>query len=482
MTSIIALIAATTAMTAHPAVSHDTKVMTAAAAVTQQQATPASKRQDLGDGLYAIMGRGGNILFSTGPDGVFVIDDQFADIAKANLDLIKQVSDMPVVFVLNTHFHGDHTGGNAAFYNAGATIVAHDNVRARLAEQAKTGDLQSNALPVITFSEEATFHWNGKTIHVVHVPNAHTDGDAIVHFVDANLIHTGDTLFSGRYPFIDINSGGSVEGVLAALNKVASLSNAETTIVPGHGPVSNRQDVRDTIAMIRKARRMVRAEMMKGSSREDVIAADPLADMNRQYAWDFINGEKMTGQLFDDLMNTDNDASAAVKKGPAQPAAAPAAPPVTPAPAAETPAPAAETPATEDAPASDDTAEPAPAGPAAPPANDAMDNKQPSVGDMPETEATPAAAPLATPAPAQEDEPATSATATEEDASEDETTEPAPAPQPAEDATEDADAEDEPSEAANVVRRMTQGSAADDNTSDEDSADDEDEDASDTDE
>lgn len=289
-----------------------------AASAASQPAAPISTRTDLGNGLYTIMGRGGNILFSTGPDGTFVIDDQFADIAAENLALIDEVADTPVVFVLNTHHHGDHSGGNAPFVKAGATILAHDNVRARLAEAAKDDPEKTMGLPVITFSDTTTFHWNDKEIHVFHTPSAHTDGDALVHFRGVDVIHTGDTLFSGRYPYIDLGSGGTVDGALGALARVVELADDDTVIVPGHGPVSSKADVAATIEVITQARQLVRAEMMKGLSRDAVIAADPLAAYNDTYAWGFINGDRMAGTLFDDLMATDPVAKTAVERGPSQ--------------------------------------------------------------------------------------------------------------------------------------------------------------------
>jgi glyoxylase-like metal-dependent hydrolase (beta-lactamase superfamily II) len=284
-----------------------------------ERSQPASERTDLGNDLYMISGRGGNILFSTGDDGTFVIDDQYADIAESNLALIDEVSDMPVVFVLNTHYHGDHTGGNAAFFDAGATIVAHDNVRERL--QSATGDARvaSRALPVITFSDETTFHWNDKTIRVQHLPAAHTDGDAIVHFPDANVIHTGDILFAGRYPFIDLEAGGTVEGFIAALRQVHAMADGATTIVPGHGPLAKKSDVKATIDMLQEARRLVRIQMMDGKDRETVIAANPLRRFNETYSWAFISGDRMTGQIFDDLLANDDEARAAIERGPSRP-------------------------------------------------------------------------------------------------------------------------------------------------------------------
>lgn len=289
-----------------------------AATASAQASSPPSERTDLGDGLHMLAGRGGNMLFSVGTDGTFVVDDQFADVAPANLAQIKAVSDTPVIFVLNTHFHGDHTGGNAAFFKAGATIVAHDNVRKRLAAQTGDRAVGAEALPVITFSQSTTFHWNGEELRVIHLPTAHTDGDAIVHLPDVNLIHTGDLLFAGRYPFIDLDGGGSVSGYLDALKAIKDLANAQTRIVPGHGPLASVADVDAMIAMITNARAAVKAEMMAGKGRDAVIAANPLKAYNEAYSWAFISGDRFAGTLFDDLLRTDGAARAAAERGGAR--------------------------------------------------------------------------------------------------------------------------------------------------------------------
>jgi len=296
------------------------------------QSTEPAARQDLGNGLYALIGRGGNIVFSTGRDGTFVIDDQFADNAASNISLIREVDPKAIVFVLNTHHHGDHAGGNSTFAKAGATIVAQDNVRTRLQEEVSEGKIDVSALPSITFSDSSTFHWNDRDMRITHIPHAHTDGDAMVQFRKANVIHTGDIMFSGRYPYIDLSAGGSVDGVIAGLKQVYQLADENTVIVPGHGPVSTREDVMKAYTLLEDARALVSAEMMKGLDRDAVIAAAPLANYDETYAWAFIDGPKMTGILFDDLMNTDSEAKAAVENGPTPiPVAAPSSPSMPPA-------------------------------------------------------------------------------------------------------------------------------------------------------
>ena len=312
-------------------------LLTLAAALLLQQQTPEQARQDLGDGLYAITGQGGTIVFSTGADGTFVVDDQFDRVAQENLGLIEEVSDGPIVFVLNTHYHGDHTGANVAFTRAGATVVATERVRERLASGNTDGagaqepDREA-ALPVITFNDAMTFHWNGETIRAVSLPDAHTDGDAMVFFEGADVLHTGDVFFSGRFPYIDVEGGGSVDGMIAALERITEVAGPQTTVVPGHGPIGNVDAVEDALSMLRTARDAVQARIEAGDTREAAVQAQPLADLAETYGWQFIDADKMTGQVYDSLTAAaesdaeDRDAAAG------QPdAAAVTAPPATPA-------------------------------------------------------------------------------------------------------------------------------------------------------
>ena len=258
------------------------------------------KTTDLGDGIYMIEGMGGNIGVSVGEDGVFVIDDQFEPLAPRILEAIAAISDQPVDYVINTHWHGDHTGGNAALAAAGATVIAHDNVRVRMAAEGPRQS-PSEALPVITFSDTTTFWFNGHEIHAFHPANAHTDGDAIIHFRNIDVIHTGDVLFNGLYPFIDAQSGGSVEGYIAALESVSALVGPETRVISGHGPMASKADIDRKIAMLRDAGGRISKMIAEGMSLEDVQKADPLADYNEDWAWQFIDGQRMTELLYNAL-------------------------------------------------------------------------------------------------------------------------------------------------------------------------------------
>ncbi len=242
-------------------------------------------------GVSMLIGAGGNIGVSTGPDGVFLIDDQFAPLTPKILAAVAKLSDAPVRFLLNTHWHGDHTGGNENLAGEGAVIVAHDHVRERMstdqfmkAFDRKVPASPPAALPVVTFGADLTLHWNGDAIHAIHVPNAHTDGDAIVHFANANAIHMGDTYFAGRYPFIDVDSGGSIDGLIAAVDRGLALADDRTRIMPGHGALSNRLELVAYRAMLATVRERVQAAIDAGTSIDDLVASQPLADLDGRWS------------------------------------------------------------------------------------------------------------------------------------------------------------------------------------------------------
>lgn len=257
-------------------------------------------------GLHMLQGAGGNIGLSVGADGAFVIDDQFAPLAPKILAAIKAIDAKPVAFVVNTHWHGDHTGGNEAFGQAGAHIVAHDNVRKRLKEGLKratseTPPAPDGALPVVTFSDQVSFYWNGRDIRVIHLTKAHTDGDAIIHFRDANVIHTGDIYFNGGYPYIDLDSGGTFEGLIAAQEKILSLCDDGTKIIPGHGPLSSKAILAPYVAMLKDVRARIAALIAEGLTEDQVVKADPLKDLNETWGKGFINGETLTRTAYKSL-------------------------------------------------------------------------------------------------------------------------------------------------------------------------------------
>ena len=262
------------------------------------------------DGLYMLIGQGGNLGVSAGEDGVFLIDDQYAPLHAKIVAAVSKISTQPIRFVLNTHWHGDHTGGNELLGQGGALIVAHDNVRTRLeAGQFMTFFNRSvppapaDALPILTFDESVTFYVNGQEIHAFHVDPAHTDGDAVVHFRTANVIHTGDVYFAGRYPFIDIESGGSINGVITAVDRIKNLCDVDTQIIPGHGPLSNAAELHEYREMLATVRDAIAALIAEGKSLKEVQAAKPTAAYDDAYT-DFITGEQFTGLVYLDLTGT----------------------------------------------------------------------------------------------------------------------------------------------------------------------------------
>ena len=253
------------------------------------------KIEPVSDNIYMLQGAGGNIGISVGDDGVFMIDDQFAPLSEKIISAIKTISEKPVKFLLNTHFHGDHAGGNANFEAAGAMIVAHDNVRKRLESNEKTAN---SGLPVITFSDDATFYMNGNDIFITHVHNAHTDGDALVYFVQSNVLHTGDTYFHGRFkfPYIDITNGGSLEGDIEAAKKGLMIINDSTKIIPGHGPIASKADYQKYHDMLIGIYKNVSNAIKAGKTEEEIVKMETLTSMyysDKETEKDFINGEKI---------------------------------------------------------------------------------------------------------------------------------------------------------------------------------------------
>lgn len=250
------------------------------------------------EGIYMIEGQGGNIGLFLGDDGGFMIDDQFAPLSGEILAAIATLGGGTPKFLLNTHFHGDHTGGNENFGKGGAVIVAQDKVRERLAREQvnellnfTTPASPEDALPVITFADEVRFHWNGDTLQVFHVGNAHTDGDSVVHFIQANVIHTGDVVFEGRFPFVDTSAGGSIDGMIAATKIILQLADADTWIIPGHGQLMRKADVERYLEMLEVSRSRIAALKESGESLEEAVAAKPLADLEGQWSSALVDGD-----------------------------------------------------------------------------------------------------------------------------------------------------------------------------------------------
>lgn len=264
------------------------------------------KTIEVTDGIYMLTGAGGNIGLSVGEDGAFIIDDQFAPLSEKILAAIDAVSETSVSFVVNTHWHGDHTGGNEALSSKGAHIVAHENVRARLKQGLKTETRNTppaapGALPVITFSDVVNFYWNDRHIHVFHPAPAHTDGDAFVFFKNANVLHMGDVFFNGGYPFIDLASGGDLDGAIAAQEQALAMVDDDTKIIPGHGALATKADLQATVDMLKEVRSRVSALIAEGKSEDEIVAADPLKDLNGTWGNGFISGERIARTAFQSL-------------------------------------------------------------------------------------------------------------------------------------------------------------------------------------
>ncbi|MDJ0653424.1 MAG: MBL fold metallo-hydrolase [Xanthomonadales bacterium] len=248
------------------------------------------------DGIYMLQGSGGNIGVSVGEDGVFMIDDQYAPLTEKILAAVAELSNQPVRFVINTHWHFDHTGGNENLGKEGTVIVAHDNVYQRMSTEQVMERFNRtvppsprDALPVVTFTDRVTLRLNGDHAHIIHSPRGHTDGDAFVHFEKANVIHMGDLFFHKMYPFIDLGSGGNANGVIAAVDKALTLADAETQVIPGHGPLTDRDGLQGYRDMLVTIRDRVKEMKSAGKSLEEVVAAKPSAEWDDEIGNGFIN-------------------------------------------------------------------------------------------------------------------------------------------------------------------------------------------------
>ncbi len=278
-----------------------------------QQAQPVPvTTTDLGDGLYMLQGRGGNIGVLIGEDGVFVIDSQYADMAPGILSAIDAIAGEAPRYLVNTHWHGDHTGGNAILGDTGATIIAHNGVRDRLTVdvtreflgQTRTTPASPEAAwPVITFNDEMTLYLNGQTVRLIHAPTAHTDGDTFIYFEEANVLHTGDLMFSGMFPFVDIGSGGTFAGFAAASQAMSDTINSETRIIPGHGPLSSKADITETLDMLEAVLAAVQAEIDAGKDLDAVLDAAPLTPWVDEWATSFMTEPTFTSLVYSDLVS-----------------------------------------------------------------------------------------------------------------------------------------------------------------------------------
>jgi cyclase len=255
--------------------------------------------------VYVITGAGGNIGVSVGEDGIVLVDDQYAPLAPKIEAALKTITDKPVRFIINTHYHGDHTGGNEHFGKS-APIVAHENVRKRLKEGMSLPNRQvspapKGALPILTFNDTVTIHINGEDVRAVHFPHAHTDGDSVIWFTQSNVVHMGDNFFNGMFPFIDLDSGGSVRGMIAVVEKVASMIPVDTKIIAGHGPLGDRDSLRAYAAMLRETSEVIQAGIEAGKSAAQLKEEGALARWDQQWGQGFIKTDRFIDSLYRDL-------------------------------------------------------------------------------------------------------------------------------------------------------------------------------------
>lgn len=282
----------------------------AAAAVVAQGRFDAVqiKPEKLADGIWVLTGSGGNIGMCAGPDGVLLVDDQYAELSPKILAAVKTLSDRPLRWIVNTHWHGDHVGGNENMANAGATIVAQDNVRRRMIEGQvdktsgrKIDPAPAKALPVLTFNDSAAIHVNGEDVVIFHVAAAHTDGDAIVWFRKSNVVHAGDCLFNGLYPRIDLASGGSIDGMIEAANRVIPWLGPDTKVIPGHGPVTDREGYKRFRDMLTGVRDAIAKRAGTGMSLEQTLADAPTRQWDEEWGKGFIKPDVFVKMVYEDL-------------------------------------------------------------------------------------------------------------------------------------------------------------------------------------
>jgi glyoxylase-like metal-dependent hydrolase (beta-lactamase superfamily II) len=275
--------------------------LTAGTAATAQDSEISWRSIQVAPGIYMLEGEGGfpggNLGLLTGDDGVVLIDNGLANFSAMTVSSVEEITGEPVNFVINTHAHGDHTGANAALVGKGATVVAHDNLRKALVADEQ---FDQSGLPELTFNDSVTFHLNGHTAYVFHIESAHTDGDAAIHFTDVNVIHSGDVMFNKVFPFIDLSGGGSVDGYIAGQQKILAMADDATKIIPGHGPLATKADLQAAVDMLIDAQARVKALVDAGKSKEEVVAAKPLAPYD-SWNWDFITADIMTETIYTSL-------------------------------------------------------------------------------------------------------------------------------------------------------------------------------------
>jgi glyoxylase-like metal-dependent hydrolase (beta-lactamase superfamily II) len=285
------------------------------AAVLLAASSPAAAEEEVAiqtlpvrDGISMLVGQGGNLGLFIGEDGTFLIDDQFAPLTPKHLEAIRAAGGDTPKFLINTHYHADHTGGNENLGKAGTLIFSHDQVRERLTVETVikafnmvTPPLPKAGLPVVTFSRDITFHINGETLRAFHVSRAHTDGDSVIHFRKANVIHAGDVFFNGFYPFVDVDHGGTVKGMIEAADVILALADGDTKIIPGHGPLGDREQLQSYRDMLGTAYDALSRLKTAGRSVEEAVAAKPLAALEGQWGGGLFPGDTWIGLVYNGL-------------------------------------------------------------------------------------------------------------------------------------------------------------------------------------
>ena len=262
----------------------------------------------LSETVYMLMGAGGNVGISTGKDGLYLIDDQVKPVTIPLSQAIRKISDKPIRFIINTHYHADHTGGNETLGGAGAVIISHDNIRKRMSTeqvsifmQDTTPPYAKDALPVVTFNDRLSLHLNGETATAYYVANGHTDGDSIIHFPVSNVIHMGDMYFNGLYPYVDLDAGGSIQGMVIAADLALSLADESTRIIPGHGPLAMAEDLKNYRDFLIQAIGQVQALVDQDMSLEQVIDAQPTREWDEELGKTWITPAQFITFIYNSL-------------------------------------------------------------------------------------------------------------------------------------------------------------------------------------
>jgi len=283
-------------------------LLIAASTSYAQDFATSFKSTEVVPGIYMVEGvngfGGGNMCLLIGEDYVAMIDDGFAPLAPTLLAHVTETAGRPINFMINTHVHGDHVGGNAHFAEQGTVVFAHENIRKRLLQNSDPAGGDSG-LPVVTFGEGVTFHLNGLEAQVFHIPRAHTDGDAAIYFPGVNVIHAADVLFNNLFPYIDLDNGGTVDGFIAGQQKLISLADDETKIIPGHGPLATKADLQRNLLVLTDSQARVKLLVDQGRTIEEILEANPLSVYHEDYNWRFISTERMTRTLYRSLTTED---------------------------------------------------------------------------------------------------------------------------------------------------------------------------------